>query len=80
MWPDPPIPDLDGAGLMRPPWQKYPNLLRQSMGWRMGQGEVYLDQFKVWWSRQARDIRLATKAKYPEPAEWSGYWASLSAA
>jgi hypothetical protein len=35
----------------------------------MGQGEAYLDQFKVWWSRQARNIRVAMKAKYPEPAE-----------
>lgn len=76
-WPDPPIPDLDASGLMHPPWLKYPNLLRTSAGWRMGQGEAYLNQFKVWWSRQARATRVGTKAKYPELAEWSGYWASL---
>jgi hypothetical protein len=73
-WPDPPIPDLDSDGLMVPPWIKYPNLPRTSMGWRMGQGEAYRDDFDLWWSRQPRNIRLAARSKYPESVEWSGFW------
>ena len=79
-WPDPPIPDLDADGFMRPPWEKFPNLPRGSSGWRMGIGEQYIESFSNWWSRQARPTRLALRAKYPEPSNWSGYWLSISGA
>lgn len=73
-WPDPPVPDFDSGGLMNPPWIKFPNLPPASMGWRMGQGEAYLDDFAVWMSRQTRTTRLAVRSKYPEPIEWAGFW------
>ena len=76
-WPDPPIPDLDADGHMVPPWVKYPNLPRSSMGWRMGMGEEYCGKFKAWWWRQARETRLRARAKYPEPEEWSGFYHGL---
>ena len=79
-WPDPPVPDLDTDGFLHPPWLKYPNLLRRSMGWRMGLGEAYLNDFSVWWSRQPRNVRVAVRAKYPEPQDWSGFWSSLAGA
>jgi hypothetical protein len=75
-WPDPPIPDLDSEGIMHPPWAKYPNLPRSSMGWRMGAGESYLESFDTWWSQQSSPVRLAARAKYPEPQEWSRFWKS----
>jgi hypothetical protein len=75
-WPDPEIPSVDSAGHMRPPFAKYPNLRRASSGWRMGQGESYIEEFGVWWSRQPRHVRLAVRQAYPEPEEWSGFWAS----
>ncbi len=77
-FPDPDIPDFDDDNQMRPPWAKYPNLPRGSMGWRMGAGEVYLEQHAVWWSRQSRPSRLQVRASYPEPERWAGYWLSLS--
>ena len=43
-FPDPEVPDLDSAGRFVPPWVKYPNLRRGSMGWRMGAGEWYLNR------------------------------------
>lgn len=78
-WPEPPIPDFDTDGLMNPPWVKFPNLPRASMGWRMGQGEAYLDDFDVWFSRQARATRLAIRGRYPEPSEWAGFWTNCGA-
>jgi hypothetical protein len=78
-WPDPEVPDIDADGLMVPPWVKYPNLPKRSMGWRMGQGEHYkCDRYPAWWSRQTRPIRLQVRAKYPEPEEWVGYYQWLS--
>jgi hypothetical protein len=79
-FPDPPIPDIDPEGYMYPPWEKYPNIPHGSIGWRMGVGEVYLENFVVWWSRQPRPIRLKVREKYPEPSSWLGYWKSLSSA
>jgi hypothetical protein len=77
-FPDPDIPDFDDDGQMRPPWAKYPNLPRGCMGWRMGVGESYLDQYAAWWARQPRPFRLQVRDAYPEPDEWVGYWRSLS--
>jgi hypothetical protein len=51
---------------------------RGSIGWRMGVGEQYLDDFRAWWSRTPRTIRLALRADHPEPDDWSGFWKSLS--
>ena len=76
--PDPPIPDFDSEGLMHPPWAKFPNILRGSIGWRMGVGEAYLEDFSTWWSCQPRPARLSLRAKYVEPSAWAGYWQSLS--
>jgi hypothetical protein len=70
------LPDFDEDQFMRPPWAKYPNLPAGSMGWRMGVGEVYLERYGVWFSRQARSNRLAVRAKYPAPAEWVQFWSS----
>lgn len=73
-WTEPEIPTFDAEGLMVPPWVKYPNLPRGSMGWRMGVGESYLDDFDKWWSRQRRDVRLRVKSVYPEPSDWPEYY------
>jgi len=68
------ITDQDDDGFMRPLWVKYPNLRRGSMGWRMGPGEAYWEDFIVWWSCQPESIRLALRSKYPAPEEWSDFW------
>ena len=79
-WPDPPIPDVDSNGFMHPPWEKFPNIPRNSIGWRMGVGEQYLEEFSIWWSRQDRAKKLAVRALYSEPSAWTGFWRSLSGA
>jgi hypothetical protein len=73
-FPNPEIPDRDSAGRMIPPWLKYPNLPRRSMGWRMGVGEQYVNEFNVWWWRLTRDDRRAYQAEYVEPEEWKGFF------
>jgi hypothetical protein len=76
--PDPPVPDIDADGLMVPPWVKFPNLPKQSMGWRMGLGEHYrCNTYPARWSRQSRPIRLQLRANYPEPEDWTGYYRRL---
>ncbi|MCB0337393.1 MAG: hypothetical protein KDD62_13850, partial [Bdellovibrionales bacterium] len=57
-WPDPPIPDFDEENFMVPPWIKYPNLLRGSMGWRMGIGEDYRERFDTWLIALPRNLEL----------------------
>ena len=69
-FPDPEIPDVDNAGIMVPPWIKYPNLPFGSLGWRMGDGEFYYGCFATWYQSQPKQVRQSTREKYPEPNEW----------
>lgn len=62
---------------MNPPWVKYPNLPRTSMGWRMGAGEEYREEFEGWWVKQTGSQRAIIMTSYPEPATWAGFWKSL---
>lgn len=78
-WSDPAVPDLDDDGYVLPPWINFPNLPRASSGWRMGQGETYLQDFDIWLTRQPRSVRLALQTKYPAPPAWSLFWSSGSA-
>lgn len=78
-FPNPPVPDLDEESLMIPPWVKYPNIPKGSVGWRMGIGEEYCHiLFPTWWSRQTRKVRLRVREKYPEPAGWSDFYANMA--
>lgn len=73
-WPDPEIPTFDDQGIMVPPWIKYPNLPKGSMGWRMGEGEWYLGEFLNWYYANPRKKRVEIMNKYREPKEWSGFY------
>ena len=73
-FPDPPVPEFDAAGLMVPPWVKYPAIPRASIGWRMGEGEEYWDGFRAWWEQQPASIHARVRAAYPELAGWSGFY------
>ncbi len=73
-FPEPPVPEIDAAGLMVPPWVKYPSIPRASIGWRMGEGEGYWDDFRAWWERQPTVVQAQVRVAYPEPAGWSGFY------
>jgi hypothetical protein len=76
-FPDPEIPSTNAHGQMIPPWIKYPNIPRQSVGWRMGLGEQYLAEFESWWNKQLRSTHLELRSAYPEPDEWTGFFRGL---
>jgi hypothetical protein len=68
---------FDRAGLMIPPWVKYPAIPRASIGWRLGEGEDYWDEFRAWWSRQPAGVRAEVQAAYPEPLGWVFFYKEL---
>ncbi len=78
-FPDPEIPSIDETGHMIPPWDKYPNLEKGSMGWRMGMGEAYIEEFQVWYLMQLRPTQIHMMKNYPEPEEWKGFYRGLKA-
>jgi len=58
-----------------PPWVKHPDRERTSMFWRMGKGEAYLsDYVGVYFRYATEDDITAYKLKYPEPANWQGWY------
>lgn len=59
---------------MLPPWLEYPELPFGSLGWRMGGGEGYLDEFTEWLYQQDQNSLDSFFAQYPPPDEWSGFF------
>lgn len=64
------VSDTDEDGEPYPPWLKYPNIPIGSMGWRMGDGEDYMEAFGDWRRAQSADTLAAYVAKYPVPSAW----------
>ncbi len=61
-------------GLMPPPWLAYPQLERESLGWRMGAGADYIDRFGEWWVTMDADKKARYQTLFPEPVAWKGWW------
>lgn len=55
-----------------PPWKKYPEIRRFSIGWRMGRGEEYLFDWSNWFSKLSKAEKEEYKNKYPQPLIWFG--------
>jgi protein-tyrosine-phosphatase/N-acetylglutamate synthase-like GNAT family acetyltransferase len=67
--------ELAEHGTLVPPWHKFPEIPRRSIGWRMGSGEWYM-----WmWQRWHRSLDPAARTEYvtrwqPEcPPQWSDW-------
>jgi len=67
--------ELAEHGTLVPPWHKYPEIPRRSMGWRMGTGDWYM-----WmWHRWFGSLTDASRAEYvatwePQaPPDWKGW-------
>jgi hypothetical protein len=73
-----PVGEADDEGFLHPPWVKYPNIHRRSIGWRMGFGEDYWVGFRRWWCAQPQAVRERVRAKYPDVGEWAGFWQMAS--
>ena len=58
------------------PWQKYPDIQRGSIGWRMGYGEEYLREFDNWFARKKLEHKRLYVEQNPEPQGWEGFYSS----
>jgi len=45
------------------------------MGWRMGVGEEYLDDFNEWFGRKHAEAKRRYADDNPEPRGWDGFYA-----
>jgi len=68
------------ADPLPPPWIKYPEIERYSIGWRMGYGESYLCEWGPWYCGLSEAGKVRYQEIYPEPDGWSGYWREDNAA
>ena len=59
---------------LNPPWEKYPEIEHDSIGWRMGYGEDYISQWGVWYHGLSDSGKRKYRAMYPEPADWQGVY------
>lgn len=59
---------------MQPPWIVYQHTGHGSIGWRMGDGEGYYNDFYRWFSDLGDDERKRFVALNPELEEWAGFY------
>jgi hypothetical protein len=67
---------LDGNGDLPPPWERFPNYERYTIGWRMGAGEDWLSYWHVFLDALAPDfeVRLAYLRRHPPaPVNWADH-------
>ena len=57
-----------------PPWVRFPELPRASMGWRMGAGETALMRFSEYMRDLSSEEAHKVKQRYPEPPGWEGFF------
>ena len=62
----------DQRKIMPPPWMALPQIERGSMGWRMGEGEYYLERWAAWHGQLDKDDKAEYLRLFPEPAPWRG--------
>jgi hypothetical protein len=60
--------------MMKPPWKQFPQIQYGSIGWRMGPGEDYWDEFDRWYKRKNPDHRKRYREENPEPDGWEGFY------
>ncbi|WP_459195698.1 NADAR family protein [Wukongibacter baidiensis] len=58
---------------MAPPWLMYPEIMRGSIGWRMGYGESYTMELYGWLDKLSEEENKAYEEMFPEPKSWGGF-------
>ena len=57
-----------------PPWLRYPDIPCGSIGWRMGPGETYIQDWLYWISTMTPEKRLKYLERYAHiPKEWRSW-------
>lgn len=59
---------------MKPPWSHFPEIPAGSIGWRMGPGEDYYDEFYRWFSSLHKDAQSGYIEENPEPPGWQRFY------
>ena len=63
--------ELTPQGDLLPPWMRYPQIPRYSIGWRMGTGEIYMWAWDAWTEEIKQDKLVQYFKKYlPIPLDW----------
>jgi len=62
---------------MRPPWIALPDIPGGRVGWRMGSGEDYYNEFYRWFSNLGEAARRDFVSRHPEPSDWQGIYATI---
>jgi len=57
-----------------PPWKAYPEYSRGCMGWRMGGGEDYMDQWLAWFRARTAEEKSAYAKENPPPSGWESFY------
>jgi len=60
-----------------PPWEQEPDTPRDSIGWVMGSGAEYRQQFKSWFTGLDSSARDDFMRVHPEPEGWRGFYGNL---
>ena len=60
-----------------PPWLEYPTFPRFSIGWRMGGGEDYWDEFWTAYQALTTEEKRWYRHDFPEPAAWSNVYTEI---
>jgi hypothetical protein len=66
--------------IMVPPWEKFPDYERHTLGWRMGVGEEYLDDYYTFIQQLSNDYQTRLnylKSHRPAPLNWDIYVLSI---
>lgn len=59
---------------MAPPWLMYPEICNGSLGWRMGSGEYYIEEFIKWFKALSLEEQQLYKEMFPTPKGWMGWY------
>lgn len=62
---------------MSPLWVEHPDIPWGSVGWRMGWGEAYWDQWRVFFLALKDEERQRYRETWPEPESWQGLYAFI---
>ena len=63
--------ELQEDNNLLPPWIKFPQIPRYSIGWRMGYGESYMWAWDEWSNRFSKEQLVEYfKKNFPIPIEW----------
>ena len=61
---------------MPPLWMMYPHIGLGSLGWRMGNGEVYAEKHYIWYRSLSESEQKKYQEMFPPPKPWRGYYKS----